>query len=61
MGRYNQFCYCFTCGREINSYGIANHRKAHKRRKEDCKIQYSSGDTYTYKFASPNKSAEKQS
>ena len=44
-------CYCHTCDRTIGHRGIASHRAAHRRRKENCKITYSHGDTWNHRFA----------
>lgn len=44
-------CYCYTCGREIHHLGIMSHRAAHRRRGEDCKIAFSTGKVFTYKFS----------
>ena len=43
-------CYCYTCKKRFHYLGIARHRTAHKERKEDCKISYTNGDTYIYRF-----------
>lgn len=45
------FSYCHTCKRSIGSLGIMNHRAMHRRKKEDCKITFSTGKTYLYKFS----------
>lgn len=44
-------CLCHTCNREFQALGIARHRAMHRDKKENCKITYSNGDTYTYNFA----------
>ena len=42
-------CSC-SCGREIHSLGIMQHRAKHKRNKEKIIITFSRGDTYSYDF-----------
>jgi len=49
MGGGHNICICHTCKRTFYSLGIARHRKAHYERGEDCKITYSTGDTYRHK------------
>lgn len=44
-------CYCFTCDRDIHHLGIMSHRAAHRRRNEDCKIEFSDGRVISYSFA----------
>lgn len=44
-------CHCHTCKRDFQALGIARHRAMHRDKKQDCKITYSNGDTYTYSFA----------
>ena len=44
-------CYCHTCGRAFHHFGIASHRAAHRRRGEDCKITFSNGKTYVWKYS----------
>ncbi len=43
-------CYCHTCDRWFNYLGIASHRAGHRRRKENCKITYTSGETSKYNY-----------
>lgn len=43
-------CYCYTCGKDFNHFGIARHRAMHRDKKEDCKITYANGKTVSYKF-----------
>ncbi len=43
-------CYCHTCQREFNHMGIAKHRATHRNKKENCRITYSNGDTWTHAF-----------
>jgi len=54
-------CYCHTCDKNIHYLGIARHRAAHRNRREDCKITFSSGNTWTYKFSKlrPKKKLDK--
>lgn len=40
--------YCHTCSRWFHYLGIANHRKAHLVRGEQCRITYTNGDTYVH-------------
>ena len=44
-------CYCFTCKKLFHYLGIAGHRMAHKRRKENCEISFTNDDTYFYNYA----------
>lgn len=44
-------CYCHTCDKDFHYLGITMHRLAHKNRREDCKITFTHGDTYTYRFS----------
>ncbi len=50
-GSHEPDCVCHTCDREIHHLGIMSHRAAHRRRKENCRITFSTGDTYDYSFA----------
>jgi hypothetical protein len=43
-------CYCHTCKKEFHYLGIARHRAKHRDNKEDCKITFSHGDTYSWKY-----------
>lgn len=51
MSRRDNWCYCHTCKRSINSLGVMMHRKAHRVRGEDCKITYSSKGTIIHRFS----------
>lgn len=44
-------CYCHTCEKSFHYLGINRHRAMHRDRKEDCKITYTHGDTYTFGYA----------
>lgn len=44
-------CFCYTCDREIHHLGIMSHRAAHRRRNEDCVIEYSDGRTIRHQFS----------
>ena len=44
-------CYCHTCNKYFHYLGIARHRAKHRDKKEDCKITYTYGDTFLYKFS----------
>lgn len=45
-------CHCYTCDKDIHHLGIMSHRAAHRRRKENCKIMFSSGNVLEYDFTS---------
>jgi hypothetical protein len=47
-------CYCHTCDRWFHYLGIARHRAAHRDKKETCKITYTNGETYLYKYGGEN-------
>ena len=44
-------CYCHTCRRWFDPLGIASHRAMHRRKREDCTIMFTAGDTYTWKYS----------
>jgi len=44
-------CFCHTCKKEFHYRGINRHRAMHRDKNEDCKITYSNGDTYYFKFS----------
>lgn len=44
-------CYCHTCDRYFHYLGIARHRAMHRDKREDCKITFTHGDTYTYRYS----------
>ena len=44
-------CYCNTCDMAIHHLGIASHRAAHRRRYEDCLIEYSDGRVWFHPFS----------
>jgi len=44
-------CYCHTCGKEFHYLGINMHRAMHRKRKEDCRITYTYGDTYNFRYS----------
>lgn len=46
-------CHCETCDRWINHKGIMSHRAMHRRRNENCTIEYSTGRTTHHYFANP--------
>ena len=48
-------CYCHTCEKPFHYLGIANHRAAHRSRKEDCMIGYTNGDVYNHRYSTPKK------
>lgn len=47
----NKNCYCHTCDKDIHYLGIANHRAGHRRRKEDCKITFTHGNTLSWNYS----------
>lgn len=52
-------CYCHTCKKSFHYLGIAKHRMGHRERKEDCKITFTHGDTYSWKYSAPDKVIKK--
>ena len=44
-------CYCHLCRKCFHYLGITSHRAMHRRKKEDCLITYTHGDTYSHKFS----------
>lgn len=44
-------CHCYTCRKDFHYLGITRHRAMHKRKRENCKISYTNGDTYIHKFS----------
>lgn len=44
-------CFCHTCNKEFHYLGINSHRALHRRRHQDCRITYTHGDTYVFKFS----------
>lgn len=44
-------CYCHTCKRDFHYLGINTHRAMHRRKKENCKITYTYGNTRVFNFA----------
>ena len=44
-------CFCHTCQRDIHHLGIASHRAAHRRKKQDCVISFSTGRTLTWSYS----------
>jgi hypothetical protein len=51
-------CYCHTCKKSFNHLGIARHRAFHRDKRENCKITYSSGNTYLHIFSDSTKTFE---
>jgi len=43
-------CYCYTCAKAFHYLGIARHRAMHRDKKENCRINYTNGDTYEHKY-----------
>jgi hypothetical protein len=50
--RIEKDCYCHTCKKGFNHLGIARHRSVHRDKGENCKITYSTGDTYVHDYSS---------
>lgn len=44
-------CYCHTCQREFHYLGINMHRAMHRRKKQDCKITYTYGNTEKFNYS----------
>lgn len=43
---------CHTCKKDFHYLGIMRHRAMHRDKKEDCRITYTNGDTYTHQYSS---------
>lgn len=43
-------CHCYTCKKDFHSLGIMRHRAMHRDKKENCRIELSTG-IYTYEYA----------
>lgn len=43
-------CYCLTCKKELHHMGVAMHKTMHRRKKENCKIRYTSGDVCLFEY-----------
>ena len=48
-------CYCHTCKKDYHYLGITKHRAGHRNRKEDCKITFTHGDTYSWSYSKDKK------
>lgn len=48
-------CHCYTCDKHISHLGIMSHRAMHRRRDEDCEIEFSTGRVVTYRFSETNR------
>lgn len=44
-------CFCETCDKWFHHQGIMSHRAAHRRRNEDCIIEYSDGRVGRHMFS----------
>lgn len=44
-------CYCCTCNKDFHYLGISRHRAMHRGKNEDCKITFTHGDTYLYRYS----------
>jgi hypothetical protein len=44
-------CYCHTCNKYFHYMGISRHRARHRDKKEDCKIRFTNGDCYIWKYS----------
>lgn len=53
----NPWCKCHTCGKLYHWLGINRHRAMHRDKREDCKITYTGGDTYTFRFSKQKEGA----
>ena len=49
--RVTKDCYCYTCDREFNYLGIASHRASHRRKREDCIIEFTYGNIRSWKYS----------
>lgn len=47
----NKNCYCHTCNKAFHRLGIMSHRAMHRRKKENCKITFTYGNTHSYDYA----------
>ncbi len=52
-------CYCATCDRWFHRLGIMSHRAAHRRRNEDCRIEYSDGRIGRHHFSFQKSSCQR--
>lgn len=52
-------CFCHTCGKAYHYLGINQHRAAHRRKSEDCRITYTHGNTRTFKFSQHQQANDK--
>ncbi|TDI97000.1 MAG: hypothetical protein E2O29_01835 [Deltaproteobacteria bacterium] len=52
--------YCHTCRKEFHHLGIARHRAMHRDKKEDCRITFTNGDTYTWDYSNEQKQQDKE-
>lgn len=43
--------FCHTCQKGFHYLGIARHRKAHKKRFEDCEITFTYGNRELYEYS----------
>lgn len=43
-------CWCHTCEVGFHHLGIARHRAAHRDRRENCDITFSTGERYKYNY-----------
>lgn len=44
-------CHCYTCDKEIHHLGVMSHRAMHRRKAEDCRIMFSTGEVRSYNFS----------
>lgn len=44
-------CYCHTCNKYFHYLGINRHRAMHREKKENCRITYTYGDTWDFKYS----------
>ena len=51
MAEREKTTYCITCKRWFHHMGIARHRAMHRDRREDCRVMYTNGDTYSFNYS----------
>ena len=44
-------CYCHTCKKDFHQLGVARHRAMHRDKKQDCRISFTHGDTYEWRYS----------
>ena len=51
-------CRCHTCERDFHYLGINRHVAMHRDNKEDCRVTFTYGDTYIYRFSELRETAQ---